>query len=1203
MGRLPRARPVACTLFDCSLVIDPIPRPVSSRNDRITDSPRQVMRRCRLIYFVFALSSAALAVNLHQLSAATIVVTTTNPGVHGDNTCSLQEAIFSANYDDNVAPDPANPTQYIVTGCNKGNGDDTIILQNGAVYQMTAPTVDPANSLGPTGTPLIFSNITIEANGAELAGKANGSSVVATPSQNFRAFAVGTATVDLSEIDPGRVVSGTGQLTLNNAYLKSFQTRGGDGASGGGGGMGAGGAIYLKDGESTVVNSTFEGNFAFGGNGGAGEGGGGGGLSGNGGRSGHRNGGGGGGSLGNGGAPSSSAFQGGGGGGTVTSGGVPDPGFRCGGTGGPFADNGQDGSCEGGGGGGGGDTDTDPVCIPGDCQSPGQGGNGNYGAGGGGGGGYGGNASAGSNGGNGGFGGGGGASGGTGNVTSSDGGDGGFGGGGGADPGSGDNPGARGPFGGNANTDTGGGGAGLGGAIFNDSGTLSVFNSTFFGNSAYGGSGADNGEGQGNAIFSRNATTTLTHITVSNSSDPNGTGIVDVAITGDGATANLTLVNSILANNQAGSANAQLFFFNGGAVAENNCSGNLIENAGNLGAQGGVAISTNPNLFALTLNPPGKTPTMAIATTSSAYATADGAKALPTDQRGVPRKSLADIGAYENNDFPQPGSTLEVNTENDHNDGTCSVVDCTLREAIARANALAGANIITFSNNLTGKSITLGATLGVLNVNDSTTITGLGARVLAVSGSAGGAVFRVFNFNGGTSTVSGLTIRDGSQMPGDNTSAGGAGIFNAPSSTLIFNDCAFLLNSAEAGKSTTASGTGATAQGGAILNGGVLTLNRCTLSNNGVVGGRGGNSSGTVNGDIHGGQGGDAQGGAVFNDTNATLTANNSTFSGNAATAGGGGNGQFGGNGGNAGAGIFNKGTITLTASTLSGNSGFGGILGNGNNSFSNGSPGKGSGSLTNSSGSFTVRNTISANNTGNHGGGADADGTFNSGGYNLIGIGDFSTGFGGTGDQVGTTATPRNAKLGLLQNNGGGTNTMALLLNSPALDHGHNFGLSTDQRGSARPVDTIFGNISNGNGTDIGAVEMNLLGGPDTDGDAMSDDFEAFFSVSAANVDADGDGLTNFEEFRAGTNPLDRNSTFRITAVTKSGNNLALSVASVVTARTYRLERKDALTDSSWGSITGVADLQPASNGSGQITDTGGASTAKRFYRIRILP
>ncbi len=147
---------------------------------------------------------------------------------------------------------------------------------------------------------------------------------------------------------------------------------------------------------------------------------------------------------------------------------------------------------------------------------------------------------------------------------------------------------------------------------------------------------------------------------------------MDVGIVGDGATAHLTLVNSILANNKAGSPNGQLFTVNGGSVSQNNNSGNLIETSASSGAINGVAITNNPHLAALTLNPPGETPTMAIATTSSAYATADGAKALPTDQRGVVRKSLADIGAYENNDFTQAGPTPVVNTASDHTPDVCS---------------------------------------------------------------------------------------------------------------------------------------------------------------------------------------------------------------------------------------------------------------------------------------------------------------------------------------------------------------------------------------------------------------------------------------------------------------------------------------------------------------------------------------------------
>jgi CSLREA domain-containing protein len=1037
---------------------------------------------------LLALVAAQFGLGLHQVSAATIVVTTTNQEVNDDGACSLEEAIFSANYDDNIAIDPANPNNFIVTGCNKGNGDDTIVLPQGGVFQLNGPVVDQFNSLGPTATPLIFSNITIEANGSQLVGKANGSSVVGTPNQNFRAFAVGSATVDLSEIDPGRTVSGTGELTINNAYIRNFQSRGGDGASGGGGGLGAGGAIYLKDGELTLVNSTFQGNFAFGGNGSTGGSGAGGGLSGNGGKPAAGNAGGGGGSEGNGGNGSSGLNIGGGGGGTLTNGGSPDAGFRCGASGGDTTttqgDNGKDASCSGGGGGGG-TTASNVSCVPPACNSPGHGGNGSFGGGGGGGGN---GESFGDDGGNGGFGGGGGASGGPGYFGTTNGGNGGFGGGGGSSgTNADDTPGTGGTFAGNATKVNGGGGAGLGGAIFNDSGIVSTYNSTFVSNSAYGGAGGDtpssvtagNGDGQGNAIFSRNGTTNLTHITVSDSSDPNGTGIVDVAIVGDNATAHLNLANSILANNKAGSPNGQLFFFNGGAVAQSN-SGNLIQNAGantsGTGAVNGVAQTSNPNLSALTLNPPGETPTMAIATTSSAYQTAASGKCQPTDQRGVPRKSGCDIGAYENNDFTQPGPTLVVNTTSDHTPDVCSAVDCTLREAILRANQLSGANTITFANNVIG-TITLGSTLGPLSVTDSTTIVGPGARVLSISGSAMGQVFRVFNFTGGTSTVSGLTIRGGFQSPGSATSAGGAGVFNALNTVLTFNDCAFLLNSAHAGDAITASADGATAQGGAILNGGVLTLNRCTLSNNGAQGGRGANSSGAVDANVHGGKGGDAQGGALFNGTGATLTINNSTFSGNSATAGNGGDGQFGGNGGSATGAIINMGTMTITAATLSGNTGSGGAGGAGSSKFSGGSSGTGNGGLSAVSGTSTVRNTISANNSGNHGGGVDVNGTFTSGGYNLIGIGDSGTGFSAMGDQVGTAAAPIDAKLGLLQNNGGPTNTFALLADSPALDQGKAFGveLGVDQRGGsfARTIDApTIPNANGGDGTDIGAFE-----------------------------------------------------------------------------------------------------------------------------------
>ena len=1006
--------------------------------------------------------------------AATIVVTTTAQGVNADGQCSLQEAIYSANYDDNVAPDPTNQGQFVVTGCNKGSGDDIIELKAGATYDLAKIERDPANSLGPTGTPIVFSNIDIRAHGAHLEHTGNG---------HFRAFAVGPATVDLNAIDPGRTVSGTGSLTLENVYITGFGVKGGNGATGGGGGLGAGGAIYLRNGELLVVDSTFANNTALGGNGsnngapgrsGQNAGGGGGGLGGNGSVP-FDGGGGGGGATGNAGVIARGTYHAGaGGGGTAFDGGIADTsaggagGYACGGHGGGDADeHGENATCAGGGGGGGGFV-SEPPAESADA------GNGSYG-GGGGGGGYSGDPTFHQDGGSGGFGGGGGG----GDIADAHnagaGGNGGFGAGGGA----GDTPGSSGVLAGNANSFNGGGGAGLGGAIFSDGGSLTVHNSTFFANSAYGGAGGDSsdstaasaGEGQGNAIFSRNGTTTLTHITVSDSSDVNGRGIVDVAIAGDAGTAHLNLANSILANNKAGAPNAEVFTFRNGSVTQDN-SGNLIETGAINGTVTGVVTSQNPGLKPLAYNPPGDTPTMAIPdTNSSAYGTGDTAKRLPADQRGVPRKTHPDIGAFELNDVPQSGPNFVVTTADDPGHGACGIVACSLRHAINAANTTTGSHAITFDATVTG-TIHLDSTQGPVHVIKSMTITGPGARRLGISGNSDVGIFA---FTGGTSILSGLTIIDGlvSAAPGSGSSAVGGGILNQ--GTLTVQLCTFSGNRAVgADNTTTAAAGGGTGAGGAIANYHILTVNRCTFVGNSVAGGKGAPGSTAIGGNVHGGPGGDALGAAVFADNSASTTLANCTFSSNFAAAGAGGHGQFGGNGGLAVGGIFNHGTMLATSCTLKANTGTGGAAGTGNNKFNGGAVGHGVGGLADRSSATGVRNTISAANTGSNGGGNDADGAFTSAGYNLIRIGDGSSGFTNTGDQVGTSAAPRDAKIGELANNGGPTDTIAPLAGSPVIDKGKRFGLSVDQRGESRPFDKpAIAPAPNGDNSDIGAFEL----------------------------------------------------------------------------------------------------------------------------------
>ena len=147
----------------------------------------------------------------------------------------------------------------------------------------------------------------------------------------------------------------------------------------------------------------------------------------------------------------------------------------------------------------------------------------------------------------------------------------------------------------------------------------------------------------------------------------------------------------------------------------------------------------------------------------------------------------------------------------------------------------------------------------------------------------------------------------------------------------------------------------------------------------------------------------------------------------------------------------------------------------------------------------FTAQifNTIVANNTALTG--ADCIGPYQTGGNNLIGqIGpnDNCTNFvdGANGDQVGTDTAPIDPLLGPLTDNGGPTDTHALLLSSTAIDRGNPdgcealdvaafnpdnfddpltfFTLTEDQRGLIRPVAILDPNVPV---CDIGAFEFQV--------------------------------------------------------------------------------------------------------------------------------
>lgn len=643
----------------------------------------------RVVYVI--LLALLLGTGFAQRASAQINVSPNSEGNTLGAACSLQEAIYATEFGANVALDQTDPDDTYTTGCSDASGNwNTIVLPGGTLNFTKFWDGDAHNPFGPTATPIIFKTITIQGNGTTLQW-------AWTPATsplpgNFRLFAIGEASISPTRgVLTSGTYSGTGNLTLQNVYVKSFNVKGGDGACAGGGGMGAGGAIYIGKTSSgtpslTVENSTFSGNSATGGNGsiypvnqcfatiqkGYFGGGGGGGLYGNGGNSGlGGGGGGGGGSRGNGGAGLSGA--GGGGGGTVFDGTIAfqDPniasrtlggigGYLYGGAGGPFDYNtvitgsGHSAVSPGAGGGGAAIVST--------------GGTGSYGGGGGGGGGSD-NFEVG-NAGNGGFGGGGGGAEGGDDQHIAASGNGGFGGGGGAlflDSSNGQG-GAFGGSGGNiAGFPFSGSGGALGGAIFNDSGIVIVRNSTFFGNSAHGGvtpassypaPAQTAGLDAGAAIFSRNGMLTIQNATISGntaSATATGGGIV---VMSDGGSASFRLDNTIVANNGA----QECYVLN--SVSLQGTSNLVMANDPSHGCPG-VGPTSDPNLDALNLNSPGNTPTMAIHYGASPAIDAgdDGVvtatPALQTAQNGLtrPQGSHSDIGAYE---APPPTADLSL---------------------------------------------------------------------------------------------------------------------------------------------------------------------------------------------------------------------------------------------------------------------------------------------------------------------------------------------------------------------------------------------------------------------------------------------------------------------------------------------------------------------------------------------------------------
>lgn len=148
-----------------------------------------------------------------------------------------------------------------------------------------------------------------------------------------------------------------------------------------------------------------------------------------------------------------------------------------------------------------------------------------------------------------------------------------------------------------------------------------------------------------------------------------------------------------------------------------------------------------------------------------------------------------------------------------------------------------------------------------------------------------------------------------------------------------------------------------------------------------------------------------------------------------------------------------------------------------------------------------------------------------------------------------------------------------------------------------------------------VATMNLNVVSPPDTDANGLPDAWEVAYAVTDPNADADVDGQSNFEEYRANTNPTNAASVLRITRAEPQTNGFFRLTWSSVGGTRYRVQFSDVtagFTDAFSDIVRPLAtemDLSFYGSASTQMflddfTLTGGTPTNHaRFYRIKLVP
>ncbi|OYV94976.1 MAG: hypothetical protein B7Z73_02600, partial [Planctomycetia bacterium 21-64-5] len=579
-----------------------------------------------------------------------------------------------------------------------------------------------------------------------------------------------------------------------------------------------------------------------------------------------------------------------------------------------------------------------------------------------------------------------------------------------------------------------------GGVVLGNSAVATIVDSTIANNSA---------AGRGGGIDFRNGSSALiSDSTISGNSatgDSAGGGGID-----NSSTFPVSLANTIVAGNSvSGSGSSDPDVAGNFATTDHDLIG-IIGDASGFTDNSAAAINGNlvgtaaspidPKLGPLEDNG-GLTQTMALLPSSQAIDAGDNSPSssfppLPaTDQRGFARtvNGTIDIGAYESNNFYVAPSFYDQTTQSTTSTpnagdtvnwpagGPFAEVDGLIFGTNAFSSIQAAASAVppdatiyiaagTYREavDITQPMQLVGAGAGATIIQAPTSGSGTGISAQATSGKVIVDDLTVTGFATGVSVISGAAVLNNDAISGNGSaSSNGGGVDNAGTLTIA--------------ASTISSNYAAT--GGGIDNSGTLSLNGSSVT---------GNTAQTAGGI----------------DNTGTLIVSDSTLARNSATSG-------------AGGGLLcTAGTVNVSSSTISGNTAVGAQAGGG---------------IAGTGGAVNLANTIIAGNsvTGNGATDPDVAGVFGVTDHDLIGVLGDATGFTTTGATASIVLGSDSAGaigLGPLENNGGPTQTMALLPGSQAIDAGDNkpapqFAVpATDQRGFARIYNSSI---------DIGAYEV----------------------------------------------------------------------------------------------------------------------------------